>query len=68
MKAVNPAFVLRNHLAQGAVDAAIQRLDFAPMRRLQAVLARPYDDQPEHEDLARPPEPSERVLTTFCGT
>jgi uncharacterized protein YdiU (UPF0061 family) len=68
MQAVNPAFVLRNHLAQGAVDAAIQRLDFEPMRRLQAVLARPYDDQPEHEDLARPPEPSERVLTTFCGT
>jgi uncharacterized protein YdiU (UPF0061 family) len=68
MKAVNPAFILRNHLAQGAVDAAIERLDFAPMRRLQAVLARPYDDQPEHEDLARPPEPSERVLTTFCGT
>lgn len=68
MQAVNPAFILRNHLAQHAVDAAIERLDFEPMHRLHRVLSRPYDDQPEHEDLARPPEPSERVLTTFCGT
>lgn len=68
MKAVNPAFVLRNHLAQAAVDAAIERLDFAPMHRLRRVLSRPWDDQPGNEDLARPPEPSERVLTTFCGT
>ena len=68
MRRVNPAFILRNHLAQQAVDAAIERLDFAPMRRLQAVLARPYDDQPEAADLAQPPAPEERVVTTFCGT
>ena len=68
MRAVNPAYILRNHLAQQAVDAAIERLDFAPMQRLNTVLSRPYDDQPEHADLARPPQPAERVLTTFCGT
>ena len=68
MHRVNPAFILRNHLAQQAVDAAIERLDFEPMYRLQAVLARPFDDQPEAADLARPPAPDERVLTTFCGT
>jgi uncharacterized protein YdiU (UPF0061 family) len=33
-----------------------------------AVLARPYDDQPEHEEYAEPPLPEERVLKTFCGT
>ncbi len=68
MRRVNPAFILRNHLAQQAVDAAIERLDFEPMRRLHAVLARPFDDQPEASDLALPPAPEERVLTTFCGT
>ncbi len=68
MEAVNPAFVLRNHLAQWAVDAAIERMDFEPMRRLHAVLSRPFDDQPEQSDLARPPQPEERVTTTFCGT
>jgi len=68
MQAVNPAFILRNHLAQQAVDAAITELDFAPMRRLQSVLTQPFADQPEAADLALPPAPDERVLQTFCGT
>ncbi len=68
MLRVNPAFVLRNHLAQWAVDAAIDRLDFAPMKTLHKVLSRPFDDQPEHAQLSQPPKPEERVITTFCGT
>jgi len=68
MSQVNPAFILRNHLAQWAVDAAIDRLDFAPMKTLHKVLSRPFDEQPEHTQLAQPPKPQERVLTTFCGT
>lgn len=68
MQRVNPAFILRNHLAQRAVDAAIDRLDFQPMRELHTVLSEPYLDQPEYADLAQPPKPQERVLTTFCGT
>ena len=68
MQGVNPAFILRNHLAQQAVDAAIERLDFQPMQRLHRVLSRPFEDQPEAADLALPPRPEQRVLTTFCGT
>ncbi len=68
MRAVNPAYILRNHLAQAAVDAAIERLDFEPMKRLLGVLARPFEEQPGAEDLARAPEPEERVTRTFCGT
>ncbi|NDY95169.1 protein adenylyltransferase SelO [Wenzhouxiangella limi] len=68
MDRVNPAFILRNHLAQHAVDAAIERLDFQPMHELHAVLSRPYEDQPQHADLAQPPRPDQQVLTTFCGT
>jgi uncharacterized protein YdiU (UPF0061 family) len=68
MRRVNPAFILRNHLAQRVADAAVQRLDFEPLQTLSKVLSRPYDDQPEHADLARPPRPEERVVETFCGT
>ncbi|MFP4276818.1 MAG: protein adenylyltransferase SelO [Wenzhouxiangella sp.] len=68
MQAVNPAFILRNHLAQWAVDAAIERIDFAPMKTLHKVLSRPFEDQPENAELAQPPQPEQRVLTTFCGT
>jgi uncharacterized protein YdiU (UPF0061 family) len=68
MSRVNPAFILRNHLAQWAVDEAIDHLDFGPMKTLHSVLSRPFDDQPEHARFTQPPKPEERVLTTFCGT
>lgn len=68
MRAVNPAFVLRNHLAQRVADAAVERLDFEPLHTLLKVLGRPFDDQPEHAELAQPPRPEERVSETFCGT
>ncbi len=68
MDRVNPACILRNHLAQQAVDAAIDHLDFEPMYRLADLLAKPYVDQPDTAHLARPPRPEERVLKTFCGT
>jgi uncharacterized protein YdiU (UPF0061 family) len=56
MNAVNPKYVLRNYLAQQAIDAAAQG-DTSVIERLLRVLANPYDDQPGDEDLAaRRPE------------
>ena len=51
MNRANPKYVLRNYLAQQAIDA-LERGDASIMERLMAVLQRPYDEQPEHEDLA----------------
>ena len=68
MRRVNPALVLRNHLAQRAVDAAIDDLDFEPMHTLHQALATPFDEPLDHPELARPPRPDQRVLETFCGT
>jgi uncharacterized protein YdiU (UPF0061 family) len=67
MDAANPAFIPRNHRIEAAIRAAEQD-DFKPFETLMAVLARPYDDQPEHAGYADPPLPEERVLKTFCGT
>lgn len=65
--AANPAFIPRNHRVEQMIEAAVEG-DYAPFHRLNAVLARPYDDQPEAEDLTRPPLPGEAVEATFCGT
>jgi uncharacterized protein YdiU (UPF0061 family) len=67
MRAVSPAFIPRNHRVQAALDAA-ESGDYTLFRKLHGILQRPYDDQPEVAAYALPPQPSERVLQTFCGT
>ncbi|WP_299637308.1 protein adenylyltransferase SelO [uncultured Ruegeria sp.] len=67
MTASNPAFIPRNHRVEQMIQAAVQG-DYAPFGRLNAVLARPYEDQGDAEDLKRPPAENEVVHATFCGT
>ena len=68
MRAVNPAFIPRNHRVQAVIEAAESAGDYAPLDKLLAVLGRPYGDQPEHAGYADPPRPEEVVHQTFCGT
>ncbi len=68
MRAVNPAYIPRNHNVEAALNAAIENDDFGPFEALLTVLSRPFDDQPGFARYAAPPAPSERVHQTFCGT
>ncbi|MEZ6938865.1 YdiU family protein [Aeromonas sp. S12(2024)] len=60
MDAINPKYVLRNALAQQVIDAA-DAGDMRPFERLFAALQRPFDEQPEYEDLATP------TPAWYCG-
>jgi len=56
MNAVNPKYVFRNYLAQQAIDA-LEHGDASVLERLMAVLKKPYDEQPAHQEFAaRRPE------------
>jgi serine/tyrosine/threonine adenylyltransferase len=68
MLAVNPAFVPRNHRVEEVIEAAISRGDFEPFERLGQVMARPYEDQPDHAAYAEPPAFDTSAYKTFCGT
>ena len=68
MRAVNPAFIPRNHRVEQVIEAGVVEDDFSPFAELLAVLSRPYEDQNGLGRYADPPQPNERVVQTFCGT
>ena len=53
MNRVNPKYVLRNHLAQAAIERA-QAGDFGEIETLRKLLERPFDEQPGMERYTRP--------------
>lgn len=67
MNSVNPKFVLRNYLAQVAIDKA-QNKDFSETRRLLKVLQKPFDEQPEHESYASLPPDWASHLEVSCSS
>lgn len=66
MRRHNPAVIPRNHKVEEALAAAVERADLSVMQRLLAVLARPYEDVPDHSEY-RLPSGSDSYRT-FCGT
>ncbi len=68
MHRVNPAFIPRNHRVEAVIQAAVNNDDYAPFEELLTVLSKPFEEQPDFAAYSEPPEPSQRVTQTFCGT
>jgi uncharacterized protein YdiU (UPF0061 family) len=67
MRLANPKYVLRNHLAETAIQQA-EAGDFSETQRLLKVLSRPYDEQPEHEAYAAFPPDWAQQLSVSCSS
>ena len=67
MKQVNPKFVLRNYLAQQAIEAA-QKNDFSEIQTLQTLLATPFDEHEQYESYAALPPDWGRALSVSCSS
>jgi uncharacterized protein YdiU (UPF0061 family) len=68
MRQVNPALIPRNHRIEQVIQAAVEGQDFGPFAEMSAALSQPYQPLAGFESYADPPQASERVLQTFCGT
>jgi uncharacterized protein YdiU (UPF0061 family) len=67
MHRANPKYVLRNYLAQQAIEKA-QIKDFSEVQRLLAVLEHPYDEQPENQHYAALPPDWASELEVSCSS
>ena len=67
MNAVNPKYILRNHLAQAAIEKA-QRKDFSEVAKLLSILERPFDEQDQYQEYAAPPPPDLESIEVSCSS
>ena len=67
MRAVNPAYIPRNHRVEEVILAALKG-NFSPFEKLNNVLSKPFSDQTENIEFQRPPRPEEIITKTYCGT
>lgn len=67
MHAVNPLYVLRNYLAQQAIEAAEQG-DYGPVRELHQVLSQPFEEQAAMARYAERPPQWGKHLEISCSS
>jgi uncharacterized protein YdiU (UPF0061 family) len=67
MDRANPKYILRNYLAQVAIDKAVDK-DYSEIGKLLAILERPFDEQPENEAYAALPPDWASHLEVSCSS
>ncbi|KLN66254.1 protein adenylyltransferase SelO [Vibrio sp. VPAP30] len=67
MRQVNPKYILRNYLAQLAIDKA-EEGDFSEVHRLAEILKRPFDEQPQMNAYANLPPEWGKKMEISCSS
>ncbi|MCU7940936.1 MAG: YdiU family protein [gamma proteobacterium symbiont of Bathyaustriella thionipta] len=62
MKQVNPKYILRNYMAQIAIEKATEQQDYSEIDKLLTLLHAPYDEHPDMAHYAGlPPDWADRI-------
>ena len=67
MRKVNPKYILRNYLAQIAIQKAEQG-DFSEVAHLALLLSAPFDEQPQHDSYANLPPSWGKKMAISCSS
>ena len=67
MNQVNPKFILRNYMAQEAIDAA-EDSDFSKLETLIVVLTKPFEELKEHQKFANKSPAWAKDLEISCSS
>ena len=67
MEQSNPKFILRNYLAQEAIQDA-ENSDFSKLYNLIEVLKKPYEENVNFEDYAKIPPDWSKKLEISCSS
>lgn len=67
MNQVNPKYILRNYLAQTAIERAQQK-DYSEIDRLRQLLKDPFAEQPDMDAYAAPPPDWGRQILVSCSS
>ena len=65
---VNPKYVLRNHLAERAIQQSIREKDYSEIDRLLELLNHPFTDQPGMEAYALPAPDDSPPIIVSCSS
>jgi len=68
MDAVNPKYILRNYLAQNAIEKAEKHRDYTEIDRLLNLLGKPFDEQQGMESYAAAPPDWARQIEVSCSS
>nr|NIS07664.1 hypothetical protein [Candidatus Dadabacteria bacterium]NIV42214.1 hypothetical protein [Candidatus Dadabacteria bacterium]NIX14750.1 hypothetical protein [Candidatus Dadabacteria bacterium] len=66
MNSVNPKYILRNYIAQIAIEKA-QAGDYSEINMVYNILKNPFDEQPEFEEYSKTAPEEYRNLSLSCS-
>ncbi len=68
MNRTNPKYILRNYMAQIAIDKAEKDNDYSEIDRLMTLLGSPFDEHPDMAHYAEPPPDWAENIQVSCSS